>query len=486
VTESKAASESDFNMTVGERFPDTERPPATLNSTRGKNSGWRYLLWMLRVLQVRLRFFAVLLIAFVVIGKWEVIRNYWDRLTRSRIAETPHAASADTEYYCPMCPGVVSDWPSKCPVCNMSLVRHLRGEAVPLPDGVVARMQFSPNRLQLAGIKTTPVIYQPLTYEIVALGIVEAEPRAVERTASRAVRVRVELFQKDINLVAEGQAVEVTSVAFAGREPLLGQVRALSSQISADTKMLPVWLDINDPDHQLRPALSITARIKAPAGQFEAVARAAGADWRNRTTLALMAQSLCNPGKPDVSGGMRALLQAGAEQALLRRGLALALPESAVIDTGTRKVVYVETGPGMFDGVEVVLGPRCGDFYPVLRGLQDGQRVVMAGAFLIDAETQLNRGVAATFFGAARTSDNAAGAIPPPSADVEGLSALSAADRARALQQRTCPVTRKPLGSMGTPTRVTIDGKLIFLCCEGCETTLKNNPGKYLPKTHEH
>ncbi len=53
-------------------------------------------------------------------------------------------------------------------------------------------------------------------------------------------------------------------------------------------------------------------------------------------------------------------------------GQVLAVPASAVVDTGARKVVFVESMPGMFDGVEVVLGPRCGDFYPVVRGLEAG------------------------------------------------------------------------------------------------------------------
>ena len=55
-------------------------------------------------------------------------------------------------------------------------------------------------------------------------------------------------------------------------------------------------------------------------------------------------------------------------------GAVLTVPESAVIDTGTRKVVYVEAEPGVFEGREVVLGPRSGDRYPVLEGLAPGER----------------------------------------------------------------------------------------------------------------
>jgi Cu(I)/Ag(I) efflux system membrane fusion protein len=79
----------------------------------------------------------------------------------------------------------------------------------------------------------------------------------------------------------------------------------------------------------------------------------------------------------------------------------LSVPESAVIDTGSRKVVYVESEPGVFDGREVVLGPRSGDSFPVLEGLLPGQKVAAAGAFLIDAESRLNPAAAG------RTPDSA-------------------------------------------------------------------------------
>ena len=73
----------------------------------------------------------------------------------------------------------------------------------------------------------------------------------------------------------------------------------------------------------------------------------------------------------------------------------LSVPESAVIDTGDRKVVYVETQPGVFEGRAIVVGSRIGDRYPVLDGLAPGDRVAAAGAFLIDAESRLNSGAGA-------------------------------------------------------------------------------------------
>jgi Cu(I)/Ag(I) efflux system membrane fusion protein len=60
-----------------------------------------------------------------------------------------------------------------------------------------------------------------------------------------------------------------------------------------------------------------------------------------------------------------------------------------VLDTGRRRIVWVETAPGAFEAREVVLGPRCGDDYPVLSGLAEGERVVVRGNFLLDSQAQI-------------------------------------------------------------------------------------------------
>src|SRR5262249_34938648 len=157
---------------------------------------------------------------------------------------------------------------------------------------------------------------------------------------------------------------------------------------------------VKDPQRLLRPAMPVTVRIQVPATHYAPLVQIVEEEWRNRMTADLLANALYTPGGPRSGSGLHSLLEAAMRQAAFLRGLTLAVPESAVIDTGARKVVYVETAPGMFDGLEVVFGPRCGDMYPVLRGLSAGTRVVTTGAFLIDAETQLNRSVAATYFGA--------------------------------------------------------------------------------------
>jgi hypothetical protein len=139
-----------------------------------------------RVAQVRLRFVVVLLAAFLVVGLWGNLRNVWDtvvhRMMGAHVTEQP--VSGETEYWCPMCPGVVSDWPAICPVCNMDLIRRKKGEAVVLPEGLVARMQFSPYRIQLAGIKTSVISRQPLAREIVVGGRLKEISKSERTTGS--------------------------------------------------------------------------------------------------------------------------------------------------------------------------------------------------------------------------------------------------------------------------------------------------------------
>ena len=65
---------------------------------------------------------------------------------------------------------------------------------------------------------------------------------------------------------------------------------------------------------------------------------------------------------------------------------------------------------------------------------------------------------------------------------VTAFSKLSDADRTAALAQKVCPVTDKPIGSMGPPPKVTVKGQDVFLCCGGCEEELKKDPAKYLAK----
>ena len=70
-------------------------------------------------------------------------------------------------------------------------------------------------------------------------------------------------------------------------------------------------------------------------------------------------------------------------------GKRLAVPESAVLPTGERKIVFVDVGQGRLAPREVRLGHRAGGFYEVLDGLKEGEAVVTSGNFLVAAESKL-------------------------------------------------------------------------------------------------
>jgi hypothetical protein len=77
----------------------------------------------------------------------------------------------------------------------------------------------------------------------------------------------------------------------------------------------------------------------------------------------------------------------------------LAIPRSAVLDTGMRKIVYVARSNGEFQGRQVQLGAPGNDYYPVLSGLKEGEHIVSQGNFLIDSQTRITGGMTGLYGG---------------------------------------------------------------------------------------
>lgn len=200
-----------------------------------------------RALFLRVRFLLAIALLAALMAAWPWMRTVWERVVLGPISSGGNdAVSIDSEFFCPMDPGIHSAWPSICPICNMDLIVRKKTDAMILPEGMLARMQLSPYRVQLAGVRTEGVQTHP--------------------------------------------------------------------------------------DH----ANSLT------------------------------------------------------------------IPASAVVHRDSGPIVYVETMAGMYDALPVVLGDKQNDQYEILSGLQAGQKVVSAGAFLIDAETRLNPSLAVQYFGANR------------------------------------------------------------------------------------
>jgi hypothetical protein len=71
-------------------------------------------------------------------------------------------------------------------------------------------------------------------------------------------------------------------------------------------------------------------------------------------------------------------------------------------------------------------------------------------------------------------------AAPAPNADSKPT--LTEADKVLIEKQKLCLVAEEPLGSMGTPIKLTVKGRDVFLCCEGCREAVLADPDKYLAK----
>ena len=78
----------------------------------------------------------------------------------------------------------------------------------------------------------------------------------------------------------------------------------------------------------------------------------------------------------------------------------LAIPATAVLDTGIRKIVYIDKGNGQYVGKEVTLGPKAGDYYPVLEGLEEGTRLSHRPTSSSTLRSQLTGGASALYGGA--------------------------------------------------------------------------------------
>lgn len=411
---------------------------------------------------VRLRFVLLVGIVLVVFASWPTLRNALDKLTTS--APRGGTVSQEIEYWCPMCPGVLSEWPAKCPVCSMALVRRQKGEMTPLPDGVVARVQLSPYRIQLAGLRTALVEYRPLMCDIRVGGLLESTNGSAGLTST--LTLSADLFEPEASMVKIGQTGTVRAEGSNG-ETAPGQIIDLIPALSLSPGKR-VRVRVENPHGEFRPNHYASVQFQTPLSSVDSSRRVETIQWRDRVAADLLVGPYL---------AFASLSEIAGRHAASSKGLSLAIPEAAVVETGTRRVVYTETMPGMFDAVEVRLGRRCGDYYAVRDGLEPGQRVVTTGSILLDAETRLNPSVAASYFGAGSrpaTSSAPTPATPPlPSSEDEGT--LIA-------KQKICPVTGEPLGSMGAPVKVSVSGRAVFVCCKGCEKPLLRKPDEYLAK----
>ena len=289
------------------------------------------------------------------------------------------------------------------------------------------------------------------------------------------VWIQAQIYEDDISLLP----VEYTAMPEADADPLMvtattrafpdeefkGRLRFIYPHVDQATRTLTVRFEVDNPGHKLRPGSTATVRLMISPDQLTTLER---------------------------------LKLTGEAEKELTEGRLLAVPESAVIDTGDQKIVYRMAEPGVFEGVKIEIGPKMTSpeqvaYLPVLSGLSVGDQIVTSGSFLVDAETRLNPAAGSIYFGGSSGSSGSGNttirATTPEDPDAKiaaVLAALPPADRELVEKQGFCPIlSESRLGSMGKPIKLLLDGETVFICCAGCKTQAEANPKKTADRVRE-
>jgi Cu(I)/Ag(I) efflux system membrane fusion protein len=145
----------------------------------------------------------------------------------------------------------------------------------------------------------------------------------------------IDVAERDLGAIAIGQPVTVKARSFPGRE-FSGKIAVIYPQVNRETRTARVRIELANPDLALLPDMYIDADI--------------------------------NTGSPEP---------------------VLAVPDSAVLDTGSRQAVFVDKGQGRLEPRDVKLGRRGGGYVEIREGVTEGEPVVVSANFLIDAESNL-------------------------------------------------------------------------------------------------
>lgn len=202
--------------------------------------------------------------------------------------------------------------------------------------------------------------------------------------------VKLDAYESDMMWIRYGQEVEFTTEAYPG-EIFKGRISFIDPVLNNKTRTIKLRVNVENPDGKLKPGMFVRAVVSSRIAQGGMVMdeQMAG-KW-----ICPMHPDIvkATAGTCDICGMDLVTAESlGYVKAGIAEEASLVVPASAVLITGKRAVVYVQL-PDIekptYEGREIILGPRAGDYYLVESGLNEGEIVVTNGNFKIDSEMQL-------------------------------------------------------------------------------------------------
>jgi Cu(I)/Ag(I) efflux system membrane fusion protein len=212
-----------------------------------------------------------------------------------------------------------------------------------------------------------------------------------------AVWVIADVFEQDLGLVKNGAKANISISAFPDKN-FTGTVTYVYPTLKAETRTVPVRVELANPGLLIKPGMFAQVELHVAA-----------------------------------------------------KAKGVSVPISAVIDSGTRQIVLVQIKEGRFEPREVKTGARNDTYIEILSGVQEGEQVVVAANFLIDAESNLKAAVGG--FAAAPVATSSAAAVTPAPLSVAKAPGHQAAGKVEEVDTKagTVSLTHGPIASLKWP-----------------------------------
>lgn len=307
----------------------------------------------------------------------------------------------DPDYVCPMHPQVIQETPGSCPICGMDLVlvEHNAGE------GELPAVSIAPEMIHNLGVRTTSAERRTLWRRIDTVGYVE-----YDRDKLRHVYSSAEGNVVGLAIRSEGERVEKGQFLFELQSPRMskrfGDVYAEQGGIVADLKTIEgTWMLPTDIVMTIGDLSSVWVLADVFEGQADWVIQGQSAEVRLPSLPDRVWEGTVEYIYPNLDPETRTLKVRmrfeNPDEVLKPNMLAevtlfggpkhdvLAVPRAALIETGKHQRLVVAEGDGRFQPRAVTVGVERGDWVEISAGLEDSERVVVSGQFLIDSESSL-------------------------------------------------------------------------------------------------